>query len=220
MSELIDKKKAVLFEKPVDSDESLYKPCQFNDKTIYILTTDDPNLKSKCVRTDVLVNMIHKHEVERLLKEEIIRDGEVVEHDKFQQLHNLLDTMEKDGLDSYVKSVKDRILKQNFVNIDSSGILENEHKFHKDKIEKLRTEQLELRNEFKKLMELQLAGKKPDKRDISRHREALDSLNDSKRKIESNKQKIVSAKGANNYWQQKILKQQEIERSNTVTLKK
>ncbi len=108
MSKLIDKKKAVLFEKPVGSDGGLYKPCQFNDKTIYVLNTDDPNLKSKCVRTDVLVNMIHKHEIERLLKEEIIRDGEVVEHDKFQQLHSLLDTMEKDGVDSYVKSVKDR----------------------------------------------------------------------------------------------------------------
>ena len=36
MSELIDKKKAVLFEKPVGADKSLYKPCNFNDKTIYV----------------------------------------------------------------------------------------------------------------------------------------------------------------------------------------
>ena len=68
MSELIDKKKAVLFEKPVGADKSLYKPCNFNNKTIYVLSTDNPDLKSKCVRTDVLINMIHKHEVERLMK--------------------------------------------------------------------------------------------------------------------------------------------------------
>ncbi len=108
--------------------------------------------------------------------------------------------------------------------MDSLDTLENERKFHKDRIEKLKKDKLELKNEFEKLMELRpkfvSSGKKPDERDISRNKEALDSLNDSRRKIESNKQKIVSTKEVNNYWQQKILKQQEIERSNTASLQK
>ena len=186
MSELIDKKKAVLFEKPVGTDKSLYKPCNFNNKTIYVLSTDNPDLKSKCVRTDVLINMIHKHEVERIINEEIIKDNKVIDHDKFQQLSSLLDTMEKDGLNTYVKSVKERV-----------------KEIYKSKINKSKEEFNRLMSQRPKFVSSgrKLEGKEK-KLEEEKHKKIKTQLN--KKRKEINKVKNYS-----NYWQQKVSEQKK-----------
>ena len=202
MSELIDKKKAVLFEKPVGADESLYKPCNFNDKTIYVLSTDNPDLKSKCVRTDVLINMIHKHEVERIINEEIIKDNKVIDHDKFQQLSSLLDTMEKDGLNAYVKSVKERKPELGKM-LDSTEVMRKESRLYKSKINKSKEEFNRLMSQRPKFVSSgrKLEGKEK-KLEEEKHKKIKTQLN--KKRKEINKVKNYS-----NYWQQKVSEQKK-----------
>ena len=202
MSELIDKKKAVLFEKPVGTDKSLYKPCNFNDKTIYVLSTDDSDLKSKCVKTDVLINMIHKHEVERIINEEIIKDNKVIDHDKFQQLSSLLDTMEKDGLNAYVKSVKERKPELGKM-LDSTEVMRKESRLYKDKTKKLKEEFNRLMSQRPKFVSSgrKLEGKEK-KLEEEKHKKIKTQLN--KKRKEINKVKNYS-----NYWQQKASEQKK-----------
>ena len=191
MSELIDKKKAVLFEKPVGTDKSLYKPCNFNNKTIYVLSTDDSDLKSKCVKTDVLINMIHKHEVERIINEEIIKDNKVIDHDKFQQLSSLLDTMEKDGLNAYVKSVKERKPELGRM-LDSIEVMRKESRLYKDKTKKLKEEFNRLMSQRPKFVSSgrKLEGKEK-KLEEEKHKKIKTQLN--KKRKEINKVKNYSS---------------------------
>ena len=133
--------------------------------------------------------MIHKHEVERIINEEIIKDNKVIDHDKFQQLISLLDTMEKDGLNTYVKSVKERV-----------------KEIYKSKINKSKEEFNRLMSQRPKFVS---SGRKLEGKEKKLEEEKHKKIKKIKTQLNKKRKEINKVKNYSNYWQQKVSEQKK-----------